>query len=424
MKFLALLAAVLALFPASRALARRPAWLPWVLRALGPIAFLDVHVNLISYEQYRGDSRGIEITLFDLVIGLLALTIPAEPGAPPSLRAPRYAYWAAACLSVFVAPSALFGSFSVWKLTRMLFAFSIVERAVRRPALAAALCEGLAAAVIHQFLVSFGQRYLQGSMRVQGTLSHPNSLGMATNLLFPLSFALLLRGDGGRLAAAAVAAGALSVVMSLSRGAILMYAAAAALVYVGSLWRRFSARKAAILALGLLGVTGVLARSFDTLVERFTQAPASSEEARHRFEDAARLMLKEHPLGVGINQFSRVLDEGGYADRCDIPPIDRDGIVHNIYWLTAAEIGWVGILAFVWLLAAPLWRAARLGLSRGDDPRRDLALGLAAGLFVTYVQGKAEWIFRQTTVSYLFFTLAALIVALERQLAPRPAGRA
>ena len=43
----------------------------------------------------------------------------------------------------------------------------------------------------------------------------------------------------------------------------------------------------------------------------------------------------------------------------------------------------------------------------------DIAVGLVAGFAVTYIQGTAEWIARQTNQSYVFWMLAAVAVALR-----------
>ncbi|MCX5744227.1 MAG: hypothetical protein NT062_17190 [Proteobacteria bacterium] len=116
-------------------------------------------------------------------------------------------------------------------------------------------------------------------------------------------------------------------------------------------------RKLVVLALILLASSVVLAKALDSLIERFTEAPEASVHGRVLFEASAHAMLGDHPLGIGLNQFSWVQAHDGYADALAIPEIDRDGIVHNIYRLTQAELGWPGIVVFMGLLASPMLRA-------------------------------------------------------------------
>ena len=90
-------------------------------------------------------------------------------------------------------------------------------------------------------------------------------------------------------------------------------------------------------------------------------------EHRRRLEVAASLMLQEHPLGIGPNCFTSKLLHGGYGDRGGLDWRQRVSIVHNIYLLTAAEMGYAGVVALVVLFLVPLGSALRHGLFVGDQ---------------------------------------------------------
>ncbi len=379
--------------------------------ALGFLPYISVTLNPISYETYRGDARGLELTLVDFVALALAVSLT---GKGPWRRPWPFAtalYLGAAALSVAQAPSAMFALFAVWKILRVQRVLATVAQAGQVDDLAPSLVRGLALGLIYCAGLGLVQRYAWGMMQVKGPFSHQNGLGMASNMVFPVVFAMLLAGQGGHLAKAAVAAAALSVVLTLSRGGMVLFAVAATLVFLGSLARKLTGRKLAVLGAGVLGALGVLLKSWDTIVERFSSAPDASAEARVKFEGAARLMLQEHPGGIGINQFSRVLDER-YADLVDLPAVDRDGLVHNIYWLTAAEMGYLGIIAFVLLTASPVILGIR-GALREKSLRGDLLMGLAVGIAMTLVQGKLEWSLRTSQLSYLLWVVGGLVFALN-----------
>jgi O-antigen ligase len=190
-------------------------------------------------------------------------------------------------------------------------------------------------------------------------------------------------------------------------------------VYGISLARAPTRRKLVVAAVaGALGGL-VMVKASDTLIERFTNAPAVSLDARRGFETAAADMLQDHPLGIGLNQYSWVLGHEGYAERAGVLRVDRDGVAHNVYWLTAAELGYIGILAYVLLVLTPIVLAVRIVLAaRRDDPRGedDAALGLGAGLLVMALHGFGEWIARQGSMTYLFWMVAGLVAAMARQL--------
>jgi hypothetical protein len=416
MKWVALIGAFLVGVPMLSHLARRdPRIRQLIATLLAFVIFDPVDVNIISEETYRGDSRGIEITNVDLLMlslwGSCPKNRPAEAPAWTALIIPRALYLTALLLSFTETPDALKSSYSVWKLLRMYLFFSVMSGVLRDPKMMAAVLRGLAGGVIWQGVLSLYQKYALHAVRVIGSQSHPNSLAMLVNLVGPLGLALTLSGLGDRSAALVVASAAMCDVFSLSRGGMMMFLAASGFSVAASIIRKPTGRKIGlVVAGGLAGLGGVI-KAWDTIVNRFLHAPKESEEARVLFNKAASMMAKDHTFGVGINMYSHVLEHGGYGARLNIEPGDRNGIAHHIYWLTTAETGYFGVSTYVLLLAAVLGNAAR---SMGKpDGRGDLAIGLVAGLTVTYTQGTAEWIGRQTNMSYLFWLFAAIGVALR-----------
>lgn len=388
----------------------------WLVVAMALELFAPHHINLISDEHYRGDSRGIEITTVDLLALSLWVGQRArgrQGGLLAPFFAPRWLYMAAALASLSATPDVLRSSYSVWKLARMFFYFSTLSGAFRELALSQAFLDGLGYGVLWQGALSLYQKYALHAVRVVGSQSHPNSLAMLVNLIAPTAFSLMLGGQSRGWAWGVVAAAAMCDVFSLSRGGMMMFLLSCAMVVAMSMLRGPSTRKIRILAaLGAAGAAALL-KSLDTIIQRFLLAPKESELARKLFNQAAKAMADEHPFGVGINMYSFVLDHGGYADRLNIEPGDRNGIAHHIYWLTAAEVGYVGVAAYALILLSALLSALRLARVKGVEG--EVGVGIAAGLVVTYTQGFAEWIARQTTMAYAFWGLAA--VASGRLLA-------
>lgn len=164
-----------------------------------------------------------------------------------------------------------------------------------------------------------------------------------------------------------------------------------------------------------VGVALVL-RAWDTIVDRFLHAPKESAEGRVQFEAAASMMLGDNPLG-GRRERLLPRPRGGRARaKVGVFGYDATGIVHNIYWLTAAEVGYLGFLAFVAVLASPILTAFLGAVRARGDVRGDVLLGLGIGLVLIELQGKFEWALRQTTLSYLLWTLAGVIAALARSI--------
>lgn len=413
MKWVVFFGAIFVGVPALRHFLQRDARLRFVVMAFVCFdLFNPMHINLISQETYRGDSRGIEVTTVDLLLLALRYAVPRTRKRPATSHAlVRSMYFLAVVLSFKDTPDVLKSFFSLWKLIRMYLAFDTMRWVLLDLQMVSAATTGLAFGVLWQGWLVLWQKYVQHLIRTVGSMPHPNSLSMIVNLIAPIAFALWLSGRARKYAPLVVGAAGISTIASLSRGGMLMFVMATALGSVAGLSRGFEKRKLKILAALLVAAGLVLARSIDTIIERFTTAPKESELARVLFNKAAKMMAEDHVFGVGINMYSHVLDHGGYADRLHIEPGDRNGIAHHIYWLTAAETGYFGAFSYI-LLAATVWiSTARLATRKGLPG--DLGLGMCLGLSTMLLQGTAEWIARQTPMAYAFWLYAAMASALR-----------
>jgi len=175
--------------------------------------------------------------------------------------------------------------------------------------------------------------------------------------------------------------------------------------------------------IGLVLGAAFVPLALSKIESRSAEQRAQSIEHRQMLEVAASLMLQEHPLGIGPNCFISQLLHGGYGERAGLNWGQRLSIVHNIYWLTAAEMGYSGVVALVVLFLVPLASALRYGLRTRHDRRGDVLLGLGVGLMVFYAHGFIEWVWRLTEVSYVYFTIIAIVAVLTRQIEDDLAGR-
>ena len=133
-------------------------------------------------------------------------------------------------------------------------------------------------------------------------------------------------------------------------------------------------------------------------------------------ESAASMMLADHPLGVGVNNFVVVANTGGYYKRAGVGWMSYGARVHSIYWLAIAETGYFGLIVFVTFLLNPMIVAIRCGLRNPKDVRGDLLLGLGAALLVEYLHCLVEWVFITDQVQYPFVMEIGLVAGLAIQL--------
>lgn len=376
-------------------------------------------VNFVSHEQYRGWVRGFEIGSQDVLVFALLVSIAAgaarhPPRWLPAHALPILAWLAIAVLSAATAEVPLYAAFGLLKLARYGVAFWAVANAVRDEGdLRWLLWTLVACAGFESF--DAVKDYLKGTYRVRGSFDHPNTLGMYLNMLAPFVLAALLnlRTRWTSVLFGIFGVAAAGIILTLSRGSWVSLGLATALVLPISLALRFRPRK-----LGLLAIMALLAIppgffAVQKMVRRIQEAPASSGEARVEFNQVARQMARDRAFGIGLNNFSFGTD-GPYSEPFE-GGLDRGGLCHNLYFLSAGELGWGGLGALLLLFAAAFARSARfLARNLGEDLRSVMMLALLASLSTVALQSTLEWALLQTGLATTFFGLLALIAAIER----------
>jgi O-antigen ligase len=210
-------------------------------------------------------------------------------------------------------------------------------------------------------------RFTNNEHRIQGLVSgifgNPNDLAIALNLLLPLAGALALNSRGWKrflYAACAVVLG-MGVIATFSRGGFLGLLACVAVL----LWRIGRSKRTAT-AIGAVLVAGAFlifipsnyGDRISTILASDQDKTGSSQERRELLKRAASLAVTHPVIGLGIGNFH-------------IYSI-KEKLAHNAYLEIAAELGLVGLLAYLVLILAPLrsmWRVEREALAalRADN---------------------------------------------------------
>jgi hypothetical protein len=84
--------------------------------------------------------------------------------------------------------------------------------------------------------------------------------------------------------------------------------------------------------------------------------------------------------------------------------------------LTAAEIGYQGLIALLLLLGSPLIVAFRCGWRNRGDERGDLLLGLGVALLAVYIHSWVEWVLVSFSAQYFLAITMGLIAGNAQQL--------
>jgi O-antigen ligase len=274
------------------------------------------------------------------------------------------------------------------------------------------------------------------SGRVSAAFNHPNDLGAYLNMAIPVSFYVLydwVKRSGHKggswwlrlflaLAAGALLVGTLG--LTFSRGAWLGFAASLVvfLILMPRSWP---------MLLGVAVIFGVVfypqlihTRQVSLLTERVAQAVPGggavvfslpdikeiSGDGRIRFwKDALRIILDHPVLGTGLNTYTVAIKNYVVYYQC---------YPHNCYLQMAAELGFAGLAAFLWFLAAVFHAGKKmLPRLRKDHDRTALAAVLAAlaGILVESALDTTFYSVQLSVLLWLIIGMAAAFLKVEAQ---------
>jgi O-antigen ligase len=122
-------------------------------------------------------------------------------------------------------------------------------------------------------------------------------------------------------------------------------------------------------------------------------------------------MLRDHPvLGAGLRAYKQVMVP--YVTGARIPEL----YPHDVFLAMWAELGLLGLLAFVILLGMLLWRGWR-GFYRAHDMARPLLWGTSAAFVAIAVHGLFDTPYFKNDLAVEFWIVAALEIAALRIIA-------
>jgi O-antigen ligase len=144
----------------------------------------------------------------------------------------------------------------------------------------------------------------------------------------------------------------------------------------------------------------------------------SSDLERESMKLAARMIIADHPLGVGPNQYVVTANTGGYSARAGVPwnYTSRSAPVHNTYYLVTAEFGFLGLVGLIALLVTFLFYGFRVLRLPSDEVNAELLPGLVAAVVASCVHLYYEWIFMTFTLHYLFAIGTGMMVGIGARM--------
>ncbi len=374
-----------------------------------------VFVGLAPFEDYASAVSGASVKLAGLLLfaawGLRLLTDRERVRLRhPGVRA------AFALLFVVLASAVLHanppaGTSVVIRYVSFIGAFIVLTDVLRGPLAPRRVAEVYVLSCAAAAACGLVESVVLGEYRAAGPLGDANDFAFFMVAAVPV--ALALRTYGRRRLWIACAALCLAAVFgSLSRGAVLgLLVTAVWALLAGHIKLRTAAWTAVVVTGALAMVVALVPALVSEKIEAKNKVADTNDDERKIRWLVTTEMTADHPvLGIGPGGFQT--EYGRYVGDRETNPTHQLKVAHQMYLEVAAELGALGLVAFLLVLLYG-WSSAR-AVARARDPERALAVGVQAGLL-----GMAVAAMFLTEQYYLpVWLFPAMGIALELRRAP------
>ncbi|GAA4214393.1 hypothetical protein GCM10022253_06970 [Sphingomonas endophytica] len=412
---------LLGLCPALASSARKARYQPAFAFAMGFAPFLlslwHLYVAPVSFPYWPGHTKGIEVSVIDALAVAILIGTPRRKKRAPLIWL-FISYTVLTALSAAWAIDKLAALGYAAQLVRMLLVFLAARRLAANPhAYKAAVAGGVAALCVELFYAV--QQHLEGVLQPGGTLGAQNLLGLMTNLVGIPALSLLLANVRGWQSKVGPPVALAIDVLTASRATLGFGAAGmGALLLISSKWR-WTARKAMVFGLAGVAALALTPVAITTIGKRVNSNNVESSNAeREAFKQAAWMIIKDYPAGVGANCYVVISNIGNYASRAGVNSMSgsRATNVHDSYLLVTAETGMISAIVLVLFIGGGVLKIIRTAFQYRKDKRGDYLLGIGMSLLTAGLHLKFEWAFVMSPVQYLMFLFLGLGVGLSEQV--------
>lgn len=410
----------------------------WQRRVFGLMCFMTTEgileagewgLTLLPFE-YRSHARGYHFYFITAPALILILANLFKNWRQSRLMPPGfwlfYAFCVAASLSIVTAEYPTYVLMAALKTVELTVVGVAAYNFLRTDEDLKFLVSCMAWTMAWQTVVVLKMKYAQHIYQVYGTFEHQNSLSTFTTMigLVFLGAALGPKEKKSNWFLLAYIFSGIIIQASLSRGSLAMFAVGSVLVALFSLVDRVTKRRVVVLtSLTVVAVLG-LAFTMDTIVGRFNDyGNDESKRTREQLNEASLAMVRDHPMGVGWNNYGRMINHPyHYGDHIDayyrslnltIDPTYQKGISESLYYLVLAENGYLALAVMLAFFAQFLWMNLRAAYVFRTDFIGAFSIGMFAGCGVIYIQSTLERVLTQPRNVALWFLLIGASAKIE-----------
>ena len=385
------------------------------------VFFLDPYLNISPVSWSWPDAvKGFEVSILDTIAVAIVLSTRSVR-FPVALKIGLGIYILALITSSFFADQFIPAAFYIWQFMRaMLVCVAIARASAVSKDAPLALFAGLGLALVIEAGLATKQ-YLGGNPQPGGTLGHRNILGLTSHFIVMPAFAMLLAARRNAMDAVVVFAGAVSALVGGSRATIGLLAIGLLITTILSMRHKITGRKSALAGAAAIGLVLSVPAMMWAIDRRSETALASSDNERKAMIRAARMIIADHPMGLGANQYLVTANVGGYSDRAGVAWnfTNRSAPVHNSYYLMTAQLGFIGLIGMVTILLSMIGFGLASIRKLVPDERSDLFIGCVGALIVVTVHIAFEWLIVTAVIHYMLAMNFGVMVGVAAALRKR-----
>jgi len=310
----------------------------------------------------------------------------------------------------------LYPVFELYNMLRGFFMFFVTFQFIQSKKEIYLLLYAFVTGILLHSFIALSDRYIFHEHRIHGIFQHPNDFNTYVAMLglfvFPLLF-VYRKMKKSFFPLVLTILCIISIILSISRSSLAFFAFLGSIGAFISYWKFPSFKNVYILFLLASSAFLMGIKSYDTLYERFVtyNSYEASMEPRKKMINAAFLMLEHRPFGVGPGNF------GAYSlsKYSQWTGADAGLRPHNIWILILAEMGYLGLAAFILLWGRALYLLSMAFLNRAA--RRDpllfsCALGSLLAILHCHLQNWFHFCYQHTSIFLLIHVLLAVSIKI------------
>ncbi len=394
----------------------------WLCIGIGMLLYSlvpQLAFDVLGDAVYPGYAKGFEISIIDVALVSYLLAIRGKVSVQIPFKKVMLVYFIVVLLSIPMAIYWRASAFYAFQLLRMYVVYRAVAIATTDEENYSAFMRGLAIGTVGELVIVLQQRFIGGDIQPDGTFGHQNSLGLISNLLLISAAGTVLAGERSWSRILIAGPALLMSAFTGSRGVTGFALIGVVIDYFQSLYHSASARKIKIGFIGAVIAAILVPLALMQLQKRFVleqQMEIGDEteyDERAAYISAASMMLGDHPLGVGANNFTLVANSQGYYDRAKVAAIfqSRNGLVHNIYWLALGELGYPGLIALLGLIIVPIFKGFSTAIKYRGRREAEVAGALTLSILICYTHSAYEWLLYNSNAQYFLLITYGLLAS-------------